>query len=75
MKQWCLDHPYLTFALAFWCVTTVTNLLLRVLEVWEKQKDVSAVQPPNQFFIVDPTKLTENSEKETVNTSSEEELN
>lgn len=74
MKQWYSDHPYLTFTLVFWGMTTISNLLLRALEVWKMNKTVPA-PPPNQFFIVDPTALVSGETKETSLANTEEDLN
>ena len=55
MRQWCLEHPYLTFALTFWCVGSLSNLLTRLIETLGKRRE----EPTSaQLYIVDPAALT-----------------
>ena len=51
MKDWCLQHPYLTFFIVMTSITTVGNVATKIIELFIKP-------PPTTVNMnIDPTKM------------------
>ena len=51
MKEWCLEHPYLTFIVVMSAITTVGNVLQKVLDIFVKPA------PTTVNMNIDPAKI------------------
>ena len=51
MKEWCLQHPYLTFFIVMSVITTVGNVIQKVLDIFIKPT------PTTVNMNIDPSKI------------------
>jgi len=51
MKDWCLQHPYLTFFIVMSLITTIGNMVTKLIEIFVKPS------PTTVNMNIDPTKM------------------
>lgn len=51
MKDWCLQHPYLTFFIVITAISTFGNVVMKLLDVFIKPA------PTTVNMSIDPTKM------------------
>lgn len=51
MKDWCLQHPYLTFFIVMSIITTIGNVAQKILDIFVKPA------PTTVNMNIDPTKI------------------
>ena len=51
MKDWCLEHPYLTFFIVMSGITTLGNVALKIIEIFIKPT------PTTVNMNIDPSKI------------------
>lgn len=51
MKEWCLEHPYLTFFIVMAGMTTVGNVITKIVEIFIKPT------PTTVNMNIDPSKI------------------
>jgi len=51
MKDWCMEHPYMTFFIVMAGITTIGNVITRLIEVFVKPT------PTTVNMNIDPTKI------------------
>jgi len=51
MKEWCLEHPYLTFFIVMTSITTVGNVVQKLLDIFVKPA------PTTVNMNIDPSKI------------------
>lgn len=51
MKEWCLEHPYMTFVIIVAGISTVGNIATKIVDVFVKPS------PTTVNMNIDPTKI------------------
>lgn len=51
MKDWCLEHPYMTFIIIVSGISTVGNIVTKIVDVFVKPS------PTTVNMNIDPTKI------------------
>ena len=51
MKEWCLQHPYLTFFIVMSAITTSGNIITKIIDIFVKPA------PTTVNMSIDPTKM------------------
>jgi hypothetical protein len=51
MKEWCLEHPYLTFFVVMTGITTIGNVITKIVEIFIKPT------PTTVNMNIDPSKI------------------
>lgn len=51
MKEWCLQHPYLTFFVVMSAITTLGNVITKIVDIFVKPA------PTTVNMSIDPTKI------------------
>jgi len=51
MKEWCMEHPYMTFFIVMTGITTLGNIVTKIVDVFIKPT------PATINMNIDPTKL------------------
>lgn len=51
MKEWCMEHPYMTFFIVMACIATAGNVITKLFEVFVKPA------PTTVNMNIDPTKI------------------
>jgi hypothetical protein len=51
MKDWCMEHPYMTFFIVMSAITTVGNVVTKLIEIFVKPA------PTTVNMNIDPTKM------------------
>lgn len=51
MKDWCLQHPYLTFFIVMSGITTLGNVAMKIIEIFVKPT------PTTVNMNIDPSKI------------------
>jgi hypothetical protein len=51
MKEWCLEHPYMTFFMFLMTISTIGNIFIKLLDIFVKSS------PTTVNMNIDPTKI------------------
>jgi len=51
MKDWCLQHPYLTFFIVMSAITTLGNVVMKIIDIFVKPA------PTTVNMSIDPSKI------------------
>lgn len=51
MKDWCMEHPYMTFFIVMTGITTIGNVITKIIDIFIKPT------PTTVNMNIDPTKI------------------